>query len=90
MTVLWAAAGAKSIKSDKASEAQQAEAKFPCITPSRCLHEFDTNEGPQSPRTLEQLVHHECIDIAISNPNDCHSRTARSFVLTTKLNCIAR
>jgi hypothetical protein len=25
-----------------------------------------------------------------SKPNDCHSRTARSFVLTTKLNCIAR
>ena len=24
----------------------------------------------------------------MSNPSDCHSRTARSFVLTTKLNCI--
>jgi hypothetical protein len=26
----------------------------------------------------------------ISKPSDCHSRTARSLVLTTKLNCIAR
>jgi len=28
---------------DKASEAQQAEARFPCITPSHYLHGFDTN-----------------------------------------------
>ena len=26
----------------------------------------------------------------ISNPSDCQSLTARSFVLTTKLNCMAR